>query len=347
MGGGLDFPSWRRHPNSQPVRKPKLSSATPRLAAASAPRSGPAGPGAAVARPPPGPPFLGRGSPAVCSAAARPGARASSPRVEAKKFGRPRPAPRCAPGVPPRSAPPGAPLGVRAPAPAMSSILPFTPPIVKRLLGWKKGEQNGQEEKWCEKAVKSLVKKLKKTGQLDELEKAITTQNVNTKCITIPRWGPERPAGRGRAGPAPWRGGAAGGVGAGGMVCVYVFVCMCVCIGGSAGRKGPKQNLSGFAKIQAWAFHAALSLSDLTFTFRLPERGCCSEGPPPLQGAAGSGLRPLCSAARPEPLLRRRPPPRGPRPWRWQWCFSLSFLPRGPPTSFLLNRNAVRTAGAR
>ncbi|KAA0723371.1 Mothers against decapentaplegic -like protein 3 [Triplophysa tibetana] len=67
------------------------------------------------------------------------------------------------------------------------SILPFTPPIVKRLLGWKKGEQNGQEEKWCEKAVKSLVKKLKKTGQLDELEKAITTQSVNTKCITIPR----------------------------------------------------------------------------------------------------------------------------------------------------------------
>ncbi|KAG5270305.1 hypothetical protein AALO_G00191170 [Alosa alosa] len=67
------------------------------------------------------------------------------------------------------------------------SILPFTPPIVKRLLGWKKGEQNGQEEKWCEKAVKSLVKKLKKTGQLDELETAITTQNINTKCITIPR----------------------------------------------------------------------------------------------------------------------------------------------------------------
>ncbi|MEE6503555.1 hypothetical protein FKM82_004856 [Ascaphus truei] len=69
----------------------------------------------------------------------------------------------------------------------MSSILPFTPPIVKRLLGWKKGEQNGQEEKWCEKAVKSLVKKLKKTGQLDELEKALTTQSISTKCITIPR----------------------------------------------------------------------------------------------------------------------------------------------------------------
>ncbi|KAM9312756.1 mothers against decapentaplegic homolog 3 isoform 3-T3 [Gastrophryne carolinensis] len=69
----------------------------------------------------------------------------------------------------------------------MSSILPFTPPIVKRLLGWKKGEQNGQEEKWCEKAVKSLVKKLKKSGQLDELEKALATQSITTKCITIPR----------------------------------------------------------------------------------------------------------------------------------------------------------------
>lgn len=90
----------------------------------------------------------------------------------------------------------------------MSSILPFTPPVVKRLLGWKKspvgsgggagggmggvggGEQqngSGQEEKWCEKAVKSLVKKLKKTGQLDELEKAVSTQNSNTKCVTIPR----------------------------------------------------------------------------------------------------------------------------------------------------------------
>ncbi|XP_008051708.1 mothers against decapentaplegic homolog 2 isoform X3 [Carlito syrichta] len=78
----------------------------------------------------------------------------------------------------------------------MSSILPFTPPVVKRLLGWKKsasgaggaggGEQNGPEEKWCEKAVKSLVKKLKKTGRLDELEKAITTQSCNTKCVTIP-----------------------------------------------------------------------------------------------------------------------------------------------------------------
>uniref|UniRef100_A0A131XW48 Mothers against decapentaplegic homolog n=1 Tax=Ixodes ricinus TaxID=34613 RepID=A0A131XW48_IXORI len=66
----------------------------------------------------------------------------------------------------------------------MISILPFTPPVVKRLLGWKKGEG---EDKWSEKAVKSLVKKLKKSGGIDELEKAISTQDVHTKCITIPR----------------------------------------------------------------------------------------------------------------------------------------------------------------
>uniref|UniRef100_A0A8C6E277 MH1 domain-containing protein n=1 Tax=Moschus moschiferus TaxID=68415 RepID=A0A8C6E277_MOSMO len=56
----------------------------------------------------------------------------------------------------------------------MWSILRFTPPVVKRLLGWKKS-----------KAFKSLVKKLKKTGRLDELEKAITTQNCNSKCVTM------------------------------------------------------------------------------------------------------------------------------------------------------------------
>ena len=64
-------------------------------------------------------------------------------------------------------------------------MMTFSPPIVKRLLGWKKGEE--KEDKWSEKAVKSLVKKLKKAGGLEELEKAITTQDINTKCITIAR----------------------------------------------------------------------------------------------------------------------------------------------------------------
>lgn len=64
------------------------------------------------------------------------------------------------------------------------SMLPFTPPVVKRLLSFKKGEG---EDKWSEKAVKSLVKKLKKSGGLEELEGAVAGQDTSSRCITIPR----------------------------------------------------------------------------------------------------------------------------------------------------------------
>ena len=54
----------------------------------------------------------------------------------------------------------------------MSSIWSLTSPYVKRLLGWKQGDE---EEKWAEKAVDALVKKLKKKkGALEALEKALS-----------------------------------------------------------------------------------------------------------------------------------------------------------------------------
>lgn len=66
-------------------------------------------------------------------------------------------------------------------------MFPLTPPVVKRLLGWKKSPEGSSEDKWSEKAVKSLVKKLKKSGAIEELEKALSNQNSHTKCVTIPR----------------------------------------------------------------------------------------------------------------------------------------------------------------
>lgn len=68
-------------------------------------------------------------------------------------------------------------------------MFPLTPPIVKKLLGWKKGHEGTSiaEDKWSEKAVKSLVKKLKKNGAIDELERALSSQNSHTRCVTIPR----------------------------------------------------------------------------------------------------------------------------------------------------------------
>ncbi|MEJ1284885.1 hypothetical protein NN561_015875 [Cricetulus griseus] len=65
------------------------------------------------------------------------------------------------------------------------SFLSSWSPAVKRLLGWKQGDE---EEKWAEKAVDALVKKLKKKkGAMEELEKALSSPGQPSKCVTIPR----------------------------------------------------------------------------------------------------------------------------------------------------------------
>lgn len=67
----------------------------------------------------------------------------------------------------------------------LNSLFSFTSPAVKKLLGWKQGDE---EEKWAEKAVDSLVKKLKKKkGAIEELEKALSCPGQPSKCVTIPR----------------------------------------------------------------------------------------------------------------------------------------------------------------
>ena len=66
---------------------------------------------------------------------------------------------------------------------AITSLFSFTSPAVKRLLGWKQGDE---EEKWAEKAVDSLVKKLKKKkGAMEELERALSSPGQPSECSTI------------------------------------------------------------------------------------------------------------------------------------------------------------------
>jgi hypothetical protein len=70
----------------------------------------------------------------------------------------------------------------------INNLFQFHGPAVKKLLGWKQGDE---EEKWAEKAVDSLVKKLKKNktgqGSLEDLEYALASPGQPSKCVTIAR----------------------------------------------------------------------------------------------------------------------------------------------------------------
>lgn len=65
--------------------------------------------------------------------------------------------------------------------------LSFSSIQVKKLLQYRQGGES--DERWGEKAVRALVKKIAKQGTaLEDLEKAIVKQDPNTSCVTIPRY---------------------------------------------------------------------------------------------------------------------------------------------------------------
>lgn len=69
---------------------------------------------------------------------------------------------------------------------AVAALFSFTTsPNVKKLLGWKQGDE---EEKWALRAIEALEKKLRKNkGAVIDLENALATQSGQSKCVTIPR----------------------------------------------------------------------------------------------------------------------------------------------------------------
>jgi hypothetical protein len=70
--------------------------------------------------------------------------------------------------------------------------LPFSfstnPQTLKNLLQHRKNIQlNSIEDKWSEKAIKGLIKRLTKSSMIEDLQTALDTQNPQTCCVTIPR----------------------------------------------------------------------------------------------------------------------------------------------------------------
>jgi len=65
------------------------------------------------------------------------------------------------------------------------SLFSFSSPTVRKLLGWKQGDE---EDKWAHKAIESLEKKLRKRPKaLQELEKSLSCPGEPSECVTLPR----------------------------------------------------------------------------------------------------------------------------------------------------------------
>lgn len=70
--------------------------------------------------------------------------------------------------------------------------LPFSfspnPQILKNLLQQRLNiSLNSNEDKWSEKAIKGLLKRVTKTSMIEDLQIALETKNPQTRCVTIPR----------------------------------------------------------------------------------------------------------------------------------------------------------------
>lgn len=73
----------------------------------------------------------------------------------------------------------------------ISNMLNFPSPRVKKLLNWKQGDE---DDNWAQTAVEVLVKRIQKTrgkeaGRLEMqiLERALTSPDMPSPCVTIPR----------------------------------------------------------------------------------------------------------------------------------------------------------------
>ena len=70
--------------------------------------------------------------------------------------------------------------------------LPFpfstNPQTFKNLLQQRINIQlNTNEDKWSEKAIKGLIKRLTKASMVDDLKTALENKTSGTHCVTIPR----------------------------------------------------------------------------------------------------------------------------------------------------------------